>query len=607
MRRAFSWMLALVTALSLCVPALAAEPAPLWQSYGCTSERECVEVIFGGDQAAYDAAEAEQTAYDAWLSSMSDEIAAFDPDAYWTSGQCPMAEYYDSKEQFMEEWLLESEEDFRGVMLDEWLSGQWTVWWDAHETDRLRAEMGGTAGQTGIILDGAYIAFPAQKPTVTRGVTMAPAKELAEAFGGTARHEGGVLVVEAEGVTVRLQPGSAQAEISDADGSRTADMGAACYESGGATYVPVRFLAESLGCDVLWDSRFGAAVLLRRDKLIEKLDSRFTVLNGLISAMARDQDQNYRTAVKLDGALTALDSINGDKTYRLGADMTVLQSGTTVQLTAQFRLEGWEALLQSAAGAYLDEQTVRMLEALQDAQLEMIYDGEGGMLYWKLPMLELFTYGMYESGTWIATPAQPATVLGDEPSVGAVLYASVLSGYTGPYAWGDPALLCRELDTAADGLAGYIGDGCFEQSGGYQVLHYGEEEYEADLAELYGEDYVDWASEFEKLELELKVAERSAAFRVLVQNRDQTGFGTVFLVDAQGTLSPTRVNMELLVRLKNQFDLSISYTAVTAATDEAPAAAPPKGEIVINPYEGYAEQAPAPDLLPGPALMPDIL
>ncbi len=599
MKCVFSWMLTLVMALTLCVPALAAEPVPLWQSYGCTSEAECVELIFGGDQAAYDAAAAEQEAYNDWLASMSDEIAAFDPDAYWASGQCPMAEYYDSKEQFMEDWLLETEEDFRSVMVDEWLSGQWTAWWDAHETDRLRTEMGGTAGETGIILDGTYIAFPTQKPQVTDGVTMAPVKELAEAFGGTVRREGSVLVVEAEGVTLRLQPGSAQAEISDAAGSRTADMGAACYESGGAVYVPVRFLAQILGCDVLWDSRFGAAVLLRRDKLIEKMDSRFTVLNGLISAMTLDPDQNYRTAVKLDGALTALDSINGDKTYQLGADMTVLQSGTTVHLTAKFHLEGWEALLRSA---YADETTAQAWKSMEDTGLEMIYDGQGGMLYWKLPALELFTYGMYESGTWIAMPTQPVTALEGAPSVGAVLYASVLSSYTGPYAWGDPALLCRELDTAADGLAGYIGDGCFEKSAGYQVLHYGQEEYEADLAEIYGEEYVDWASEFEKLELELKVAERSATFRVLMQNRDQTGFGTVFLVDAQGTLSPTRVNMELLLRLKNQFDLSASYSAVTAATDEVPASAPPEGETVINPYEGYEETEPGTDILPVPEL-----
>ena len=193
MKRVFSWLVTVALTLSRCVPALAS--VPLWQSYGCTSEAECVELIFGGDQAAYDAAEAEQAAYDDWLASMSDEIAAFDPDAYWSSGQCPMAEYYDSKEQFMEDWLLETEEDFAGVMLDEWLSGQWTAWWDAQETDRLRAEMGGTAGETGIILDGAYIAFPAQKPQVTGGVTMAPAKELAEAFGGTVRREGSVLAV----------------------------------------------------------------------------------------------------------------------------------------------------------------------------------------------------------------------------------------------------------------------------------------------------------------------------------------------------------------------------------------------------------------------------
>lgn len=67
-------------------------------------------------------------------------------------------------------------------------------------------------------------------------------------------------------------------------------------------------------------------------------------------------------------------------------------------------------------------------------------------------------------------------------SVGQLLYESVFSVYGGQYAYGDPALMYQELEKTVKEAAAYIGDGCFAKSGGYQVLHYGQEEYEAALA-----------------------------------------------------------------------------------------------------------------------------
>ena len=68
---------------------------------------------------------------------MAGEIAAFDADAYWNSGECWQAEYYDAKEAFMEDWLLETEEDFRACLLEEWLDDQWWDCWYAQEVRRL--------------------------------------------------------------------------------------------------------------------------------------------------------------------------------------------------------------------------------------------------------------------------------------------------------------------------------------------------------------------------------------------------------------------------------------------------------------------------------------
>ena len=96
---------------------------------------------------------------------------------------------------------------------------------------------------------------------------------------------------------------------------------------------------------------------------------------------------------------------------------------------------------------------------------------------------------------------------------------------------------------------------------------------------------------FEKLDLDLKIAQSgSATFRVLVQTKDSGDFyyygDPVVLVDASGSVSAAKVDMKLLMKLKNQLNLDLTYTAATTETREQPATAPAAGETVVNPYEG---------------------
>lgn len=115
---------------------------------------------------------------------MADEIAAFDADAYWNSGECWQAEYYDSKEAFMEDWLLANDEEFRATMLEDWLDSQWWEYYWSTQITRTRAELGGVEGQIGVMLDGTYISFPDAVPEVANGRTMVPCRQVLEAFGG---------------------------------------------------------------------------------------------------------------------------------------------------------------------------------------------------------------------------------------------------------------------------------------------------------------------------------------------------------------------------------------------------------------------------------------
>lgn len=603
MKRILALALTFVLAISLALPAVAAEELnpPLWQEFGCASREECITDWFGGDESAYQSVIDSRLERERWETTMADEIAAFDADAYWDSGACWMSTYYASKEEFMEEWLLETEEDFRACMLEDWLDEQWWAYEKATEVERTRAKLGGVEGQIGVMLDGKYIQFPDAVPEMKDGRTMVPCRPLLEALGFTVGGGDGQVTGTCSGQILRFRVGERTAQLATADGSKvsTIDLGAPSYYKNGRTYIPVRAVAEALGCDVFWDSDYETAVLLQRSAVEEQLNENFTVLNQMLSSMIRDADKNYKTAVRMDADLTMLDSINGDKTYHMNADVEILQSGNVLNLTANMNLA---ALLdvEDLADELSPTELLALRTTLRNTKVQVIYDGDEGVLYAKLPALSLLTYGAYPSNSWLSMDVGTAEELGgmtSGASVGALLYESELRwADMGSYFGTSPVFLYGEMLGSAEQAAAYLGDSCFAQNGGYSVLRYGQEEYEAALEAQYGEGAADWASDFEQLDVELKVARSGeATYRVLMQTKNSYYGDEVFLVDASGSVSATKVDMKLLFKLKNELNLTLRYTADTAVTTQAPVTAPAAGETVIDPYEDlYGEWDPAP-------------
>ena len=376
----------------------------------------------------------------------------------------------------------------------------------------------------------------------------------------------------------------------------------ACYEKNGATYLALRPFAEAMGCDVMWDSTFQTAVLLRRDKVIAQLDEQFTRINQMFAAMEYDASKNYKTVARMDAKLTMLDSINGDKQYPMDADVEMLQSGGTVNLKLTMDLSALLEIPGALDG--MDPLSAAAVKGqLRNVKMEMIYDAEGGTLYLKMPLLAQLTGGQLDEDSWIAFPAADLTQMpvGTSTTMGAVLYQSMrqqveLMSSFGPYFEGmiTPAMLYRELFVSAEGAAAYLGDDCFEASGGYSVLHYDEEDYNACLESEYGEGSAEYLSEFEQLEMELKIARSGAAtFRMLMQTKDHGVYSPAMLLDISGSQSPTRVDLSMLMKLKNQFNLELTYTGNTTETDQKPDTAPPAGETVIDPDEFYMVPEPA--------------
>lgn len=606
MKRILSLALSLILAWSLSIPTLAAEDLnpPLWQQMGFSSREECITSVYG-DEDAYEEAVQEALERQQWEDSKAAEIASFDPDAYWESDECQYHWYYDSKEEFMEDWFLETEEEFRDVMLEDWLDQEWDAYRQATLVERTRAELGAPAGETGVMLDGTYISFPGGAvPEVVNGVTMVPCGPVLKAFGGTVSHTGSEVTCTLDGAVYRLRSGSDTIAVTNADGTASEiALGAACYEKNGATYLALRPFAEAMGCDVMWDATFQTAVLLRREAAIAQLDQQFTVINQMFAAMEYDASKNYKTVARMDAKLTMLDSINGDKQYPMDADVEMLQSGGTVNLKLTMDLSSLLEIPGTLDG--MDPLSAAALKnQLRNVKLEMIYDAEGGTLYLKMPLLAELSGGQLDPDSWIAFPAADFAQMpvGTSTTMGTILYQSMrqqveLMSSFGPYYFEGmitPAMLYRELFVSAEEAAAYVGDDCFEASGGYSVLHYDEEDYNAYLESQYGEGSAEYLSEFEQLEMELKIARSGAAtFRMLMQTKDHGVYSPAMLLDISGSQSPARVDLSMLVKLKNQFNLELTYTGNTTETNQKPNAAPPAGETVVNPYESYETPEPA--------------
>ena len=90
MKRLTAIVLSMLMLLALVPTALAAEDTdpPLWKEYGYDSREECIRDWFDGDEDAYQEEVEYALARESWEVSMAGEIAAFDADAYWNSGEC---------------------------------------------------------------------------------------------------------------------------------------------------------------------------------------------------------------------------------------------------------------------------------------------------------------------------------------------------------------------------------------------------------------------------------------------------------------------------------------------------------------------------------------
>lgn len=417
---------------------------------------------------------------------------------------------------------------------------------------------------------GETVAFPDAQPVICADRTMVPVRAIAETAGAAVDYDAGlVTVTAADGTAVRFRPGEETAErVSDGE-TETIPMDAAPYIEGGRTFVPLRFFSAALGYDVAWDNDARCAVVTDRAALVAELDAPFSRVNAALAAL-RESTAALGEARKLSGSaeltLTALDSLNGDRTGSAALRYTVLtgEAGADARITLD--AASLLSLLLPDAELYdADRAALELVKTeLGKTELRVLYDRASGGAYVRVPaFFGALAETELPAETWLKLPAEDLALsdLGGEAallraeSVGALLYDTVaLTGF------GADSVAALRADAAAMALV--LGDAAFT----------------GDTATLGGEQRDALAAALGAETLELTVTARGTGdFSASFALRSDEAAASAAL-----SAAPGKTALELTVHVKNALRLSLTVNGTAQRYGGTVSAVPPAGAAVYT-------------------------
>lgn len=585
MKKLLCIVLAAALVLSLGVGALAYEDMdpPLWQRWGYDSLEEYLadwdetEEEYAAEVAEILAERAEQ---DALIATYDPETHDFTP-ALW--------EYYEyaSKEEMMEAWEID-EAGYAAAVDDElfnyecrdWTDEQWEAYYAEQEAAEILAvkEARGLTNDLNVMADGAVVDFPASRPVIRGGYTMAPLTAVAAALNAEYSYD-------AATGAIKLRRGNTAMELTVGDmilsfrteGPNSQASGGVFYldslpyAEGGEAFVPLRAVAEAFGYDVEWSDTYRTAVLLDVEKTAAEFDRKFTVMNAVM-AMDRelDRSQTYQGNSKLD--LTVSVPALGDAVSFSGSvSAVVLQNGRAAQGTVTYDLKelmGLIALLAADGEAVDDGAELDILADAMDDGMEMICDLDSGKLYLRGKLLAVATgQESADENTWYCmdlTEFMPEmgelTALSqDEISFGQLICMIALESGA------DPIDLKDTLDEIAETFAP-VDDSHFTANGDVRHLEYALEDMGPGV-----------------IKLDVTMSGDQAAAIAGSAALDADGMKLDCTFSFSGMTASMRGSILAEGTVKIDFDLTAD--SAPAPADTVVATAPPAGATVVDLFE----------------------
>lgn len=620
MKKRLAWILALLSAVTLCIPA-AAYSDEYWEGY-YDAYGEAYSIGYTDFENGKPSAYADEDTYeggynDGYRESYLEgyEAAKWEAEIHDEDYDLGFADGYEAgfADGQNDTYHYPMDYDYEDHYAIGYADGYSTGYYDAlYGTDwdepsgldweeEVIASFGGTVGQVNVMLNGQCIDFDGVCPVNQGGRVMVPVRAILEALGAEVDydHNSGTVTASLDGKLLVHVIGTASVEVyADGDMARepeTVVMDCKSYRDGGRTMVPIRFLSEALGYYVEWDMEFQTVVLLDLDAIYESYDAQLTVANLVLSDLQkhREPGKTYRRDTDMALDLTMFDTLNGDKRLGASAKATNLFNETGANATLKMDLTQVVDLVMKQYEAYTDEETKQMAELFKQLQIDAIYNAETEQVYVKSPLIDAMLGQEY----WVESSLLEA--VGGLSSASLLMNLAEINGretrtmtdmavvsvLTEGYSW--PVFYYDDIISAMDEMVELCGDQNFKKSGSTYTWN------ALNLSEFLGESagsVLEWYTAYDgysnpKTELSFQVTD--------------TGNGTCNYagrfyfrsdeIELELKLDKRGAGEELTGKLhiKNVFSATLTSESDTRLSSEIVETMPPAAEVSMNLYELY--------------------
>lgn len=247
------------------------------------------------------------------------------------------------------------------------------------------------ADEVKVQLDGQMLTFSDAAPVIQNGRTMIPMRAVFEALGAEVSYDDATKTVTAvrDDTTVTMVIGQNTVQVQEGEDSRsfTMDVVPNVDPVSGRTYVPVRFAAEALGCNVGWDEDDRTVLIVDVESVVANAGP-FTLMDRLMTAeqpAAPEGNQALNGSFHANIAITD-PSLGGNLTMPMSGTFTALGNAAAVEMDMNMTMD-----LSGVPGA---DQLGEMANMFKDMKFGTIVDVEKGVYYLNPGVLGDLIFGM---------------------------------------------------------------------------------------------------------------------------------------------------------------------------------------------------------------------
>ena len=460
------------------------------------------------------------------------------------------------------------------------------------------------ASSIGVILNGKAVTFSDAKPELKNGRTMVPYRTLMEALGGKVSYAGGgIISCDLNGTMLTFTLGHDTVTATTGEKTETIQMDVPSFYQNGCTYVPIRFFAQALGYDVMWDGDDHAAVLVDKDALISEIDQNFTVLNDTLQKIQSDPTKNYKSTATYNISLNLSDGTGSPINAALKMNLTMISSATVVEMKGTLDASSLAAALKlnsAAEGGTISIAEAALLnKSLSSIPFDIICNLDEDMLYIKMPLLDTLLAGTTGSSTaaenWYKLSLNLKTqgigvnsLNSAENTVGKLVYALCRTvASTDNTTAGN---LYDNVKATGAALVDFLGDNSAKKSGSTYTWTLNKAALDKLMNDAGSSD-----DTFQSFTVTLTADTNGVLTYTVNIKTTADSSGQPMGISGNMTANATGAKLDMKLDMGSMGSAEYHLAMTTATTTDTPATQPPKGANIVD-LSGLLDSTSAPDL-----------